>query len=562
MAPLDIDTMDLENEQQNEKIEKIQVKFIQAKGCSHDSSLKVPSDIIAIPSDTRKKGLSAIVNHLLGRKVIRDNDTNNHDSENEEDEDDDMLPSIPFDFLINDKLLRMSVEAMARREGLSLEQAVTIYYFPARNAPSDDGQSESLPDWITSMTYDKVSKQHHNHQHGILATGAADGSIHIFQHHYNHSTTNTTTSEDDSFVLKSTLKAHSGPIKCVASKHGWYNTTHDHTQGLIASGSMDQTLLTHVYDYQYNKSSDDDYNLTLHAVYSGGHTSSISAIAIHSVPHSSSSSSSSSFSPLKTFMTSGDWNGNLCVWTIPSTTDSHSLQSNNGTNYDDDTESTGQRKLKKKKITSTNNVPNTDTTKTSVQEVTPTITFKGHTNNISGISYAQTEAATTNGNTNHYDDARIIITASWDHSIKSWDLESQNCILTLNGSKVISCLDKCHNNSNVVATGHPDCAVRLWDMRVSKGGAGNADEVNVFDGTLRPSHKSWISGVQWSPSDPYCLASSSHDGTIKVWDIRSSLPLHTVRAHDKESKGLCLAFTESYIFSGGSDCVVKKFKYG
>ncbi len=57
------------------------------------------------------------------------------------------------------------------------------------------------------------------------------------------------------------------------------------------------------------------------------------------------------------------------------------------------------------------------------------------------------------------------------------------------------------------------------------------------------------------------LASSSHDGSIKIWDIRSSIPLHTVQAHAKGSKALCLSFTDGAIFSGGSDCVVKKYKF-
>ena len=74
------------------------------------------------------------------------------------------------------------------------------------------------------------------------------------------------------------------------------------------------------------------------------------------------------------------------------------------------------------------------------------------------------------------------------------------------------------------------------------------------------SHKSWVSAIQWSPTDPFVLATTSHDGTLKVWDIRSSLPLHTVRATtNKGDKSLCLAFGDGFIYSGGSDCVVKKF---
>ena len=84
--------------------------------------------------------------------------------------------------------------------------------------------------------------------------------------------------------------------------------------------------------------------------------------------------------------------------------------------------------------------------------------------------------------------------------------------------------------------------------------------VFLLSSLLFYSHKSWVSAIQWSPTDPFVLATTSHDGTLKVWDIRSSLPLHTVRATtNKSDKSLCLAFGDGFIYSGGSDCVVKKF---
>lgn len=45
-----------------------------------------------------------------------------------------------------------------------------------------------------------------------------------------------------------------------------------------------------------------------------------------------------------------------------------------------------------------------------------------------------------------------------------------------------------------------------------------------------------------------------------MWDIRSSVPLHTVNAVSKKGqKALCLAFGDGYVYSGGSDCVVNQF---
>lgn len=459
--------------------EQIRISLVLAKGCQ-DSSLEVPSDPIAVPSTTRKKGLSAIVNHLLDRKVIPDkNDSDDDDNDAPEmSDDEDKLPAIPFDFLLNKKLLRMSVEAAARREALSLEQAVEIQYFPARMAPEGEGESESLPDWISSMSSTS----------GMLCTGNCDGSIRLFQ-----------SSENDAFGQVSFVKAHSGPIKCISS----CPLPHQLDSVVVASGSMDQTLLTHVYE-------EGGSPLALHAVYSGGHSSSINSVSLLNSKDGIS-------------MASGDWDGGLCVWNVPTS--------------QDDTDAVPTHKGKKRKGSSSK--PHS---KREIKEVSPTYYFKAHSNNISGISWS-------------HDTPNALITCSWDHSIKSWDVESQNNVLTLNGSKVVTCLGRCHN-SDIVATGHPDCSVRLWDMRNS-----NKNDGNVFDGTLRPSHKSWISAVQWSPTDPFVLASASHDGSLKVWDIRSSLPLYTVKAHAKGSKALCLSFADGVIFSGGSDCLVKRFKF-
>jgi WD40 repeat protein len=141
-------------------------------------------------------------------------------------------------------------------------------------------------------------------------------------------------------------------------------------------------------------------------------------------------------------MASGDWDGAICFWKVPQIGENLS------------SEPVG----KKRKGASTDR---------TVQDISPTYYFKAHSNNISGIAWG-------------YQSSNTLLTSSWDHSIKSWDVENQNNILTLNGAKVATCLGRCHN-SDVVATGHPDCTVRLWDMR-----SNSKNEGNVFDGSLRP----------------------------------------------------------------------------
>lgn len=67
-----------------------------------------------------------------------------------------------------------------------------------------------------------------------------------------------------------------------------------------------------------------------------------------------------------------------------------------------------------------------------------------------------------------------------------------------------------------------------------------------------PAHAGWVVGVAWCPSSPFHLATASHDHTVKVWDMRSAVPLATLSEHG--DKALCVAWAgPSTIASGGAD---------
>ncbi|KAL9188779.1 hypothetical protein ACHAXT_007157 [Thalassiosira profunda] len=453
---------------------KLRVAFVLAPSVRTErDALELPSEPMAVPASIRKRGLSAVVNHLLDRKVPKDEDTMGDDESDSEDED--KLPAIPFDFLLNDKLLRLPLESAARKEGLSMEHALELTYFPARLPPKKEGAGETLPDWVTAIEYSS------SRGHAKLFTGGADGIIRSFE------------PKDGRLQPKSTVAAHSGPIKCLAS-----TPFGEHT--LVATGSMDQTLITHTCDKKGK--------LELHTVYSGGHTNSVGSVALANNGH-------------KTIMASGDWDGGLALWSVPSSLDGEA----------NTTESTAK---KRKGVTFDEGA--------TIREVKPLQSVRAHSSNLSGLAFGH-----NNPNT--------LLTGSWDHGLKVYDVNRMDCTLALNGSRVVTSLNRC-SNSDVVATGGPDHTVRLWDMRTSGNDSGNSG----MDKTLKQSHKAWVSAVRWSPSDPFVLASASHDGTLKVWDIRSSLPLHTVKAvNAKGEKALCLAFGEGKMYCGGSDCVVKQF---
>jgi WD40 repeat protein len=44
-------------------------------------------------------------------------------------------------------------------------------------------------------------------------------------------------------------------------------------------------------------------------------------------------------------------------------------------------------------------------------------------------------------------------------------------------------------------------------------------------------HKDWILAVAWSPTSAHHLVTASQDTTLKLWDVRTAVPLHTIEGH-------------------------------
>ena len=424
--------------------EKVRISLKLSSSCTN-RELEVSSEPVAVPADVTRKGLSAVINHLLDRNLA-----------NEQDES--KLPSLNFDFILgsSNKLLRASVGREARRQGLNFEQAIAITYFPSQQAPEDKGESEPMPDWIGALSAVP----------GVVFAGCYDGSLQVLQ-------------EQSLESLAPTVFSHTGAIKCISTVQHGEGSYH------VATGSMDHSLAVQLYQ---------DQTVKQVASCTEGHNAAVSSVDF---------GSASQFA-------SGDWGGELFLWDL----------------NQDSSEQATVKKAKKEKSGQSASL---------IRYLTPAVSIKAHSSQISGIAWNSKDQ---------------MITASWDHSIKVWNAERQDCLLTLNSSRVVTCLDA-SRVSAALATGHPDCTVRLWDVRTKA----ETSSWSVSDNTFRPSHKGWVSAVQWF--DAYQLVTTSHDGMVKWWDIRSSLPLHSIRAFSK-NKGLALSTTSSTIFVGGTDNRVKR----
>lgn len=139
------------------------------------------------------------------------------------------------------------------------------------------------------------------------------------------------------------------------------------------------------------------------------------------------------------------------------------------------------------------------------------LTLTGHTGVVSSISW---------------NDVNALYSASWDHTIRRWDCESGKNTQTLNtgGSKAIYSLSVRGGVAPLLAFGGADRTVRGWDPRAS---------TTVATLSLT-SHTAWVTAVRWCPWSEHHLASVSYDGSLKVWDVRGKVPLHTVQVCDNK----------------------------
>jgi ribosome biogenesis protein YTM1 len=79
------------------------------------------------------------------------------------------------------------------------------------------------------------------------------------------------------------------------------------------------------------------------------------------------------------------------------------------------------------------------------------VTLEGHVGGVNSVVFDKK-------------DSNVVYTGGWDHSIRSWDVEQQVNTTTKICEKVVLDVDY-SSHSKLLATGHADNVIRLWDPR-------------------------------------------------------------------------------------------------
>lgn len=147
--------------------------------------------------------------------------------------------------------------------------------------------------------------------------------------------------------------------------------------------------------------------------------------------------------------------------------------------------------------------------------------------------------------------ANCVFSGSWDHNVKCWDVSSTKVLASYHSPHPVYAVSaETGKDTPCVAIGGGDNVVRLWDTREQQG------EQSASIKLMTPSHEGWITAVRWCPASEYHFLSASVDGHVKLWDIRSKVPLATLSTHT--GKAFCTTWMgKSFVASGGEDAMLR-----
>jgi len=177
--------------------------------------------------------------------------------------------------------------------------------------------------------------------------------------------------------------------------------------------------------------------------------------------------------------------------------------------------------------------------------------WQAHTDNTYALSFSP--------------DKHCLASASWDGTVKLWDLESGALLWTGWHSGNVQCLAFAPDGSILASGGH-DATVRLWDPKNGTNWQTLPHPGNVFAITWSPdghllvsgdfnggirvwevqqtsvtarsenltAHSNWVMGLAFAP-DGNTLASASWDRTVKLWEMPGVRLLQTLTGHTERA---------------------------
>ncbi|GBG25623.1 Ribosome biosis protein WDR12-like [Hondaea fermentalgiana] len=420
---------------------------------------------------------------------------------------------VVFDFLIveKDTLVRRNLEYHLRTLKLSSEEVLHLEYAPALLEPELSAE-EKWPDWLSCVDARRPTAENEDL---VAVTGSYDGSLTFCE----VARSSGAAGLAKGVTVLSKVQAHRAAVKGVTQFGENYVSScgKDGVVKVWSTSLAEAAPVTRKAAANGSSSSTRSMNCTQIAGCEG-HERSVEALDAVQIGNFA-------------VMGSGGWDQSVCIWKVAlGNEDDVTAAKEEGEDEGDAANGSDRKKRKVKGAKAAS----------ALKTVKPASVLSGHTDSVSALTWADRGSPST------------LFSGSWDRSIRAWDVVREVCTIKLNGNKVVTAI--AHNPTTAtIATGHADEQVRLWDSRVT----GEA----IVKLSLK-SHEAWITSVQWSPSRPHLLASASQDQTIKLWDVRSSVPLHTLKSHTNKVFGLSWDASGTMLMSAGADSMLRAYRVG
>ncbi len=157
-------------------------------------------------------------------------------------------------------------------------------------------------------------------------------------------------------------------------------------------------------------------------------------------------------------------------------------------------------------------------------------TLEGHSKSVFGVAITP--------------DARCAVSASGDHTLKVWDLEVGRELCTLEGhSGWVSRVAITPDGRRAVSASE-DRTLKVWDLQ-------SGSDVRTLKG-----HSRWVSSVAITP-DGHRAVSASEDNTLRLWDLETGQELRTFEGHLGKVLGVAMTAHGMRAVSASADKRIK-----
>lgn len=139
-------------------------------------------------------------------------------------------------------------------------------------------------------------------------------------------------------------------------------------------------------------------------------------------------------------------------------------------------------------------------------------------------------------------DAKFCISASWDGSLRLWDIESSKAIRKFVGHKKGIMSVSFSKDNRLIISGSMDKSIKLWNTL--------GECKNTF---IEKSSPSWVSCVRFMPGEETSILSCHWDGTINIWKVSNNQNQTKLSGHKGYINFATISPDSSLCASGGKD---------